>query len=289
MKLLVTGSKGQLGTELVRQAGAHELVAVDRDALDITDAAAVSSLVTKIAPDVVINAAAYTAVDRAEKDVVAAFAVNRDGPAHLAQACAEIDIPLVHVSTDYVFDGSKQGAYREDDPIAPLGVYGESKAAGEALVREYCRRHIILRTSWVFSSHGNNFVKTMLRLGTEREELEVVADQYGCPTSASDIASAIILICEHHDEQWGTYHFCQPDSTSWHGFAEAVFAEFARQGIQFKTKRITAISTQDYPTLAKRPVNSRLNCGKLEASFGIRIRPWHESLVDVIGDMRDLK
>ncbi|MDX8403771.1 MAG: dTDP-4-dehydrorhamnose reductase, partial [Mariprofundaceae bacterium] len=183
MKLLITGAKGQLGTELVRLGSAHELLAVDYDELDITDSNAVTNCINDFKPDAVVNAAAYTAVDRAESDVDAGFAVNRDGPANLAGACERAGISLVHVSTDYVFDGSKQEAYVEDDAVSPLGVYGKSKLEGEVAVRTLCGKHLILRTSWVFSAHGNNFVKTMLRLGAEREELGVVADQFGKPTS----------------------------------------------------------------------------------------------------------
>jgi len=176
MKLLITGSKGQLGMELVRQAGSHQVIAVDHAQLDISDAVAVSSYLSDVCPGMVINAAAYTAVDKAESNAAMAFAVNRDGPANLARACACLNIPLVHVSTDVVFDGSKVGAYIETDPVAPIGVYGESKLAGEQAVQACCRRYLILRTSWVLSAHGNNFVKTMLRLGAERKELGIVAD-----------------------------------------------------------------------------------------------------------------
>ncbi|OIO66268.1 MAG: dTDP-4-dehydrorhamnose reductase [Zetaproteobacteria bacterium CG_4_9_14_3_um_filter_49_83] len=287
MRILVTGSKGQLGTELVRQAGAHEVIAADYGELDITDELAVSSFIRDIRPDVVINAAAYTAVDHAEADIDAAYAVNRDGPANLARACSESDVFLVHVSTDYVFDGSKCGAYSESDPIAPLGVYGQSKAAGEVAVRELCPRHLIFRTSWVFSAHGNNFVKTMLRLGAERDTLGVVSDQFGKPTSAAELARLILAIIPDANGLWGTYHIAQPEVTNWHGFAAAIFDEARTQGWSLKLNQLSAIKTEDYPTPARRPQNSELNCDKLEATFGMKIKPWFESLSEVIGEIKD--
>jgi len=239
-------------------------------------------------PDAVINAAAYTAVDRAESEVEAAFAVNRDGPANLARACERAGISLIHISTDYVFDGSKQGAYVEGDPVSPLGVYGESKLAGEEAVRTLCPKHLILRTSWVFSAHGNNFVKTMLRLGAEREELGVVADQFGKPTSAAEIARLILDTLPDTEGKWGTYHLAQPDAVSWHGFAEAIFDAAKRQGIVMKVEQVQPISTADYPTPARRPANSELDCRLLKSVFGVTIRGWRESLAEVIGELNDV-
>jgi len=288
MKVLVTGCKGQVGIELIRQGiTTHEVVAFDHAGLDITDANAVHAVVQQVRPDVVINAAAYTAVDRAEEEVELAFAVNRDGPKNLAKACSAINIPMVHISTDYVFDGSKQGAYTEEDPIAPLGVYGASKAAGEAAVRAHCPHHLILRTSWVFSAHGNNFVKTMLRLGAERKEISVVADQWGCPTAASELARGIYAAIgkKLNADTYGTYNFCQPQKTSWHGFAEAVFSEARRQGWKLEILSVKAISTAEFPTLAKRPINSVLDCDRFESSFNQAIRSWSESLHDVINEL----
>ena len=287
MKLLIVGSKGQLGTELVLQSGLHESVSVDRDELDITDAVGVASFVSKTCPDVVINAAAYTAVDKAESDRDMAFAVNRDGPANLAKICSQKHIPLIHVSTDYVFDGTKAGAYIESDPIAPLGVYGESKAAGEAMVCEICPEHLILRTSWVFSSHGNNFVKTMLRLGAERESLGVVSDQFGKPTSAAELARIILQILPMMNGRWGTYHLAQPEVTSWYGFAGQIFHEARGQGLKLNISQLNSISTADYPTPAKRPGNSELDCTKLEAAFGVNIRPWKNSLAELVCNLSD--
>jgi len=287
MKLLITGCDGQVGTELTRQSRAlgWTVKAVDRDGLDITDLEAVNNAVCVFKPDAVVNAAAYTAVDKAERDRDAAFAVNRDGPKNLAVVCSDLDIPLIHYSTDYVFDGSKSDAYVESDPVAPLGVYGESKLAGELAVGEFCSKHLILRTSWVFSSHGNNFVKTMLRLGAERKELGVVADQCGKPTSASDIARLTLRILPGTKDSWGIYHLAQPEVTSWHGFAEAIFDEASKQGMLLKVGEVRTIRTSDYPTPAGRPSNSALHCDKLETIFGASIKPWRKSLVEVIREI----
>jgi len=303
VRLLITGARGQLGRELVRHGGGHALLAVDHDHLDICDAHAVDAVCDGFSPDVIINAAAYTAVDLAESDRELAFAVNHDGPKNLALAAESAGIPLIHVSTDYVFDGSKQGPYVESDPIAPLGVYGESKLAGEQAVIEYCSRHLILRTSWVFSAHGNNFVKTMLRLGIERQELGIVSDQHGCPTSANELARAIYAMCDAglagglNDKNWGVYHFCQPEPTTWFDFAKAIFSEavlseaiFSEtvlsetelQGIDMNVPQVKAIPTSDYPTPVKRPANSVMDCSKFEKAFGFTIRPWRDSLEEVV-------
>jgi len=289
MRLLITGCDGQVGTELTRQSRAlgWTVKAVDRDGLDITDLGAVNKAVFTFVPDAVVNAAAYTAVDKAENDRIAAFAVNRDGPKNLAVACADLDIPLIHYSTDYVFDGSKSDGYVEDDPVAPLGVYGESKLAGEQAVRELCTKYLVLRTSWVFSSHGNNFVRTMLRLAAEREVLGVVADQFGKPTSAAEIARLTLGVLSEAGGYWGVYHLAQPETISWHGFAEAIFDEARKQGVLLKAGEVRAIGTADYPTPAKRPANSELHCDKLELVFGVRIRSWRESLADAIGEIEN--
>lgn len=288
MKIFITGANGQVGTELTRQATdlGWQVMAVDRDQLDIADANAVERLVSEFTPDVVINAAAYTAVDRAESEKDAAYAVNRDGPANLAGACEALGIPLIHYSTDYVFDGSKADAYVEEDSVAPLGVYGESKLAGENAVLDGCTKHLILRTSWVFSAHGGNFVKTMLRLGAEREELGVVADQFGKPTSAAEIARVTLELLSNKTQVWGIYHLAQPVVTSWHGFAKTVFGEASEQGMDLMIKQVNPIMTSDYPTPARRPTNSELNCEKLESVFGVSIRPWRESLAEVIKELK---
>lgn len=288
MKILVTGSGGQVGTELLRLAKGFgvEVIGVDHDKLDITDQVAVQTFVFAQHPDAVINAAAYTAVDKAEDDVDVAFAVNAKAVGYLAKACADLDIPLVHISTDYVFDGSKSGTYNEDDSVSPLGVYGETKHAGEAEVQNICKKYYILRTSWVFSAHGNNFVKTMLRLGAEREELGIVSDQSGKPTSAAEIAKAIYEMLTGNKQAWGLYHIAQPEVTTWFGFAEAIFSEANKQGLETKLLKLNAIKTKDYPTPAKRPINSALNCAKLEQIFDINIKPWAGSLSEVIKELK---
>lgn len=263
----------------------YKAIGFDRSTLDITDQKAVQKTVTEKQPDAVINAAAYTAVDRAESDAEVALAVNATAVGYLAQTCADLNIPFVHISTDYLFDGSKNSAYSEDDVVSPLGIYGETKRAGEDAVRSVCRLYYILRTSWVFSSHGNNFVKTMLRLGAERETLGVVADQQGKPTSANEIAKTIYVMLTSNKQAWGTYHIAQPDVTTWFGFAEAIFSEAKQQGMQLKINRLNAITTDDYPTPAKRPVNSELDCSKLEKIFEIKLKPWSESLSNVINHL----
>ena len=288
MKIFIAGVHGQVGQALQCQASSlgWQVKAVDRDELDITDADAVLATIRSYAPEAVINAAAYTAVDQAEAEPDMAFAINRDGPSYIANACEEAGIPLVHYSTDYVFDGTKANAYGEDDPVAPLGVYGASKLAGEQAVRAGCPQHLILRTSWVFSAAGHNFVKTMLRLGKERQQLRVVADQFGKPTAAAELARLTCEILPKAKDRWGIYHVAQPPVTSWHGFAEAIFAEARRQGMDLKVSDVQAITTAEYPIPARRPVNSELNCERLEAAFGVSIRPWRESLAEVIGELK---
>ena len=284
MKLLVTGANGQVGRALV-EAGGEEVVGLDRAALDITDRAAVHRSVTEHAPSLVVNAAAYTAVDRAEAEAERAFAVNRDGPAHLAAACAEAGVPLVHLSTDYVFDGTKGKPYRESDTPHPLGVYGQSKWAGEEAVREHVDRHVIVRTSWVFGTHGANFVRTMLRLMQERDTLRVVADQHGNPTAAADIARAVLEIAEQvhdgGDAPWGTYHFAGRPATTWHGFAEAILDEARRHG-PVRTTHVEAIPTSAYPTAASRPLDTRLDSTRLAEAWGIEAPPWRPALRAVV-------
>ncbi|MFZ1642924.1 MAG: dTDP-4-dehydrorhamnose reductase [Candidatus Contendobacter sp.] len=288
MRIIVIGAKGQVGWELTRRAPllGHEVLAWDVAELDITDAAAVDRELAASGADVVINAAAYTAVDRAEQEPELAFAVNRAGPAHLAAACNRLNIPLLHISTDYVYDGRKPGPYVEDDPVAPLGVYGRSKAEGDEAVRRLLPRHLILRVSWVFGIHGHNFVKTILRLAREREELRVVADQYGCPTYAGDIADTLLELARRTAEidangAWGTYHYCGEPATTWHGFASAI-VEMARAREPLATRSVIAIATADYPLPSPRPVNSVLDCAKLAARFGIRPRLWRAGLDVVI-------
>lgn len=287
MRILVTGAAGQVGSELCRQglANGFQVIAADRESLDISDTSSVRQFVTSATPDVVFNAAAWTAVDEAESRQTEAFQVNRDGPANIASACEDYSIPIVHYSTDYVFDGTKASAYVEDDPPGPIGAYGRSKLAGEEAVRARNEKHLILRSSWVFSARRNNFVKTMLKLGSERAEIRVVADQIGKPTSAATIAEISLAIISDAEGAWGTYHLAQPEAVSWHEFATAVFEEAARHGVELAVEDVVAVSTDDYPTAAKRPENSVLDCNKLENSFNVVIQDWHDSLDSVIGDL----
>jgi dTDP-4-dehydrorhamnose reductase len=282
--MMVIGAQGQVGWELTRRALAsgHNVLAWDQAELDITDADAVDQALDASGADVVINAAAYTAVDKAEQEPERAFAVNRDGPAHLAAACARLNVPLLHISTDYVYDGAKREPYVENDPTTPMGIYGASKLAGDEAVRRLWPRHLILRVSWVFGIHGHNFVKTILRLAREREELRVVADQHGCPTFAGDIADTLLELAGRTVEidasgAWGTYHYCGAPPTTWHGFASAI-VEMAREQQLLPVKTVTAITTADYPTPAARPANSVLDCAKLIGQFDIRPRPWRDGL-----------
>lgn len=285
--VLIVGANGQLGWELVQQCrhqGMH-LLALDCPGIDIADESSAYSCLAPLPARILVNAAAYTAVERAESEPVAAFAVNREGAKNLARYCKERQIPLIHISTDYVFDGSKKGAYVEDDPVAPIGVYGRSKEGGEAEVRGLVESHLIIRTAWLYGVHGQNFVKTMLKLGRERETLRVVADQWGCPTYAADLAAAVLkivgLYLAGNKIAWGTYHYCGTGETSWHGFSEAIF-ELARKHESLKVKAITPITTAEYPTPARRPANSVLDCSKIERHFAILPRPWKESLTEMI-------
>jgi dTDP-4-dehydrorhamnose reductase len=289
----IIGSNGQLGWELVRKAEARglKILSLDYPEIDITDPAAIDARFDSTKIDLIVNAAAYTAVDRAESEPEAAFAVNCDGPANLAERCRDRNISLIHVSTDYVFDGTKPGAYVEEDPVAPLGIYGASKAAGEEKVRERLSEHIIVRTAWLCGLHGRNFVKTMLRMGREEDALRVVSDQFGCPTFAADLAEAIFEVAKQVEMSksmpWGTYHYCGRGETTWHAFAEAIF-EVAGQHEKFAIKEVLPISTAEYPTPVKRPANSVLDCSKIERHFGIRPRPWRESLAEMIEQLYKL-
>lgn len=282
--VLVVGAGGQVGRALCthRRAGLGEIVGLTRGDLDITDLAEVRRALDARPFSAVVNAAAYTAVDKAESDAAAAFAINRDGPRNLAVAAAERDIPLLHISTDYVFDGTRDGAYRETDPTGPTGVYGASKLAGEEAVRAAQPHHVILRTSWVYAASTGNFVATMLRLAAERPELRVVADQRGGPTEATAIARALLTIVERLGEgrPWGTYHFSGAPAVTWHGFAQAIVARAAPRLRQ--VPQVTPIRTADYPTPARRPANSVLDCGKIEAQFGIGQPDWSATLGTIV-------
>ena len=286
--ILVIGDKGQLGWELIRQAESFDgrVVGVDIEELDITDQLAVQAYLNQQMFSAVINAAAYTAVDKAEKEPEIAFSVNRDGPRNLALACNEKSIPLVHVSTDYVFDGYKSGPYGEDDLPSPIGIYAHSKAEGEQWVAKAARRHMIVRTAWLYGVHANNFVKTMLRLGREKTELRVVNDQYGCPTSAAALAAAILTICRNiftadDFNAWGVYHYCDAGETTWYEFARKIF-DIAAGYETLSLQKLVPITTKEYPTPAKRPPNSVLSCDKIQRIFNIQRKPWEENLAEVM-------
>lgn len=289
MRILIFGRIGQLGTELARRpwAPGTQLIFLDRDEVDIGNPAAVTGAIAANPCDLVINAAAYTAVDKAEAEPDAAFAVNRDGPRAMAEICRARGMPLLHVSTDYVFDGTKSTPYSEADAITPLGVYGHSKAEGEQAVRDALPEHVILRTAWVYAAHGHNFVKTMLRLAADRPELRVVADQHGCPTAAADLAMALHQLAERYAAErslaWGTYHFTGQGETTWHGFAQAIIDLAAP--VTGKRPLVQAITTADYPTPARRPANSRLDCRRMTEVFGITARPWPEALAEVVAEL----
>jgi dTDP-4-dehydrorhamnose reductase len=275
--ILVFGGNGQLGRELTRAAASRSIAlqALSRAEADIGDGAAVAAALACWKPNLVVNAAAYTKVDLAESHVEEARQGNEIGPATLAAACAAADVPLVHVSTDYVFDGRKEGAYRESDPVCPISVYGRTKAAGEDAVRRILDRHVILRTAWVYGEFGQNFLKIILRLAETRDELRIVADQEGSPTSTAELAEAILNVASaflHDRTLAGTYHFTAAGVTTWHGFASRI-VEIAAP-LTGRNPRVIPIGTADYPTAAKRPANSRLDCRLFIETFGFFPRHW---------------
>ncbi len=290
VEILLTGAGGQVAWEIERRAaaGRFSVKALTRAELDIADNKAVQREIAASAPRIIINAAAYTGVDKAESDSDRAFEVNRDGPAHLAAVCAARHIPLVHISTDYVFDGARSGTYVEDDATAPLGVYGESKLAGEAAIRGFLDRHVIVRTAWVYGVHGHNFVKTMLRLGRERDVLRVVADQQGSPTFAGDLADALLTISRRllgdplPEEAYGTFHYTGGGVATWHSFAERIF-DIAAPALG-RRPTVEPIATAEYPTPAKRPANSVLDCSKIAQVHGIMQRPWEAALQEMLAE-----
>jgi dTDP-4-dehydrorhamnose reductase len=285
--LLVFGGEGQLGRALgeAKAPTGWRVTAVSRAAADITDADQVMRAIAAHEPAVVVNAAAYTAVDKAENDSKAAFLINEYGAGIVARAAAEAQAAVIHLSTDYVFDGQASRPWREDDPVAPLGVYGVSKEAGEQALRLATDRHVILRTSWVFAAHGHNFVRTMWRLGTAREELRVVDDQRGCPTSARSIAAATATVAGRlaaGNAHWGTFHFAGAPSTTWHGLADAVFQEMAKR--TGRRPRLVPIATADYPTPARRPANSILDTSRIFRVYGIAAPDWRADLSVVLDE-----
>lgn len=285
----MTGGAGQVGRALARHRwpDGWEAVALTRAELDLSDPSAIAAVLAGRPWAAAINAAAYTAVDRAEQEPVAAWAVNALAPAALAQGCRAADIPLVHVSTDYVFDGSKRGAWEVDDPVGPLGVYGASKLGGELAVATAHPRHAIVRTAWVVGPDGANFVKAMLRVGAERPALRVVDDQHGSPTSADDLAAVLALVAvrmaDDRDAPAGLFHFSNSGPTTWCGFARAIFAEAARRGGPLPV--VEAIGTADYPTPARRPANSLLSTARIELEYGVVPRPWPVAVEPILDQL----
>ncbi|MCX8224897.1 MAG: dTDP-4-dehydrorhamnose reductase [Sulfitobacter sp.] len=283
MKILVFGHSGQVATELRALIGADiQITALDRAGADLTDPTACAAAINTHAPDAVINAAAYTAVDKAETDQATADLINAQAPAAMARACAARDIPFVSISTDYVFSGAGTDPWQPGDPTDPQGAYGRTKRDGEVAIKAAGGRWAVLRTSWVVSAHGNNFVKTMLRLGAERDALTIVADQIGGPTGAAEIAQACVTIAKtllSEPQKSGIYHFSGTPDTSWADFARAIFDQ---AGI---TCDVNDIPSSDYPTPAKRPLNSRLACSATQAAFGIARPEWRDSLTRIIDQL----
>jgi dTDP-4-dehydrorhamnose reductase len=295
MKILLFGATGQLGTELCRMLPAlGEVIAATRSGTlpdgsptanaDFEKPSSLSELIERVAPDIVVNAAAYTAVDQAERDHATAFRVNAEAPRIIAEACARSGALLVHYSTDYVFDGTATRPYREEDPVNPLGVYGASKLAGEQAIQASGTRHMIFRTAWVYALHGHNFLRTMLRLAAERDELRVVADQFGSPTPASFIAETTTRILSRSPQESGLWHLTTSGHTSWHGFAQAIVERAHGRGLIATQPRVTAIDTSDYPTPATRPAWSVLDCQYFDRHFKTQRISWQQGLEQVLGE-----
>ncbi|WOB25720.1 MULTISPECIES: dTDP-4-dehydrorhamnose reductase [Xanthomonas] len=301
MTTLVFGANGQVGTELLRAFTADGAVIATTRSGQLPDGSAceiadfdvpdtLTGLLDRLHPTAVVNAAAYTAVDRAEQDRDSAMRANAQSPGVIAQWCAAHDVPLVHYSTDYVFDGQGSAPYREESQTSPLGVYGETKLAGEQAIRASGVEHLILRTAWVYASHGANFLRTMLRVGAERDELRVVADQIGTPTPAALIADVTAqLLRQRSPGTSGTWHLTAAGQTSWHGFAEAIFEQAVAAGLLARAPRVVPITTADYPTPAKRPAYSRLSIDKLQNDFGIVLPQWQAGLQQVIAELAAAK
>ncbi|MBB1279869.1 dTDP-4-dehydrorhamnose reductase [Pseudoalteromonas sp. SR41-1] len=287
MKVLITGKNGQVGSCLVSQLSNMteiNFLALSREELDITNAEQVSKIVNEYKPSIIINAAAYTAVDKAESEVELANAINSFGPKNLAKAAAHVNAAIIHISTDYVFAGNKDGLYTETDEVNPQGVYGQTKLAGEQSVAQECDAHIILRTAWVFSEFGNNFVKTMLRLAQTRDTLGVVGDQFGGPTYAGDIAKAIVSIAQQLQQgstKFGVYNYSGYPHVSWQEFASEIFEKAFAKNLVQSPVTVNSILTADYPTPAKRPANSKLDCSKITTDFFIQPSDWKAALNNI--------
>jgi len=278
MRVLVTGVTGQVGGALLTALnGKADVVPAPRAVLDLADAETIASALDRIAPDLIINPAAYTAVDRAEDERDLAYRINGEAPGHIANWAARRSVPLIHLSTDYVYDGSSERAWREDDMTGPLGIYGASKLAGEDAIRAAKGPHLIIRTSWVYAAKGTNFLRTIARLAAERPELRIVADQVGAPTSAQVIADGIATIVAEHTSDL-PHRFAAAGETSWHGFATAIIDGLRARGAPLKAHSIVPIRTEDYPTKAKRPANSRLDMTRLQRVFGVTTPHWSQAL-----------
>ena len=292
MKILLTGKNGQVGFELQKKLSTlGEVIATDREELDLTDLNAIRSFIDQIKPDIIINPAAYTALDKAESEPNLAYQINVMAPEVLVEKAGELDIPLVHFSTDYVFDGLKKEAYVETDETNPQSVYGKTKCDGEKKVRKHAK-HIILRTSWVFGAHGNNFLKTMLRLFKEKDSLNIVGDQRGSPASASmlsDVTFKIVdtIIKNKNFHDYGTFHVTSDGETNWHQYASLIATELIKLNVKIKCgpDQIRPILTSEYPTAAKRPLNSRLNTDKLKKTFMLELPHWELEVKKVLGEI----
>ncbi len=293
MRIVLTGITGQVGAELNRLLHAnsrYQVIGLDRQALNLAQPDKIGDAIAPLQPDLIINPAAYTAVDKAEAETELAHRINAEAPAQLAQVAEDLEIPLIHVSTDYVFNGQQSTPYRETDPTDPLGVYGKTKLLGEQGICDRTQRFIILRTAWVYGTEGGgNFVKTMLRLGAEREEMRIVADQIGSPTWAREIAGAIAalipkLTTNQASELCGTYHFTNSGVASWYDFAVAIFEEAQQIGLPLKVQQVTPITTADYPTPARRPAYSVLHCAKIATVLGTSPPHWRQSLRQMLRD-----
>lgn len=296
-KILLTGVNGQVGHALkhallANKAFSDVFVALDRSQLDLSRADEIRRVVQAVQPDLIINPAAYTAVDKAETEPELAYAINATAPQILAEEAAKVGAKLIHFSTDYVYNGKKTSPYLEDDVTEPLSVYGKSKLAGEDAIRAVGLSHLIFRTSWVYGAYGKNFLKTILRLAGEREELRIVADQFGAPTSSHSIAEATLSVLARWDgEVTGAYHLVNTGQTSWHGFTSAIVEEYSRlqagkEWPLLKVKAIQAITTKDFPTPAARPANSCLNTSKLMQDFSVQLPDWRDALVEELNQLR---
>jgi dTDP-4-dehydrorhamnose reductase len=289
MKILVLGCKGQLGRCLNDQLTNtdHEVIYSSRDQIDIADFEVTKNKILKTSPDLIINATAYTAVDNAEEDQKTANLINHLAVKNIADICNQLECWLIHVSTDYVFDGKSKVPYKEDDQTNPQGAYGETKLKGELAIQASGCQHIIIRTAWVFSEYGNNFLKTMLRLGAERDDLSIVGDQVGCPTYSQDIASAIVQIIPqlHSQKDYGLFHYCGNTPCTWYDFAKAIFEQAKTNNLKIPSI-VKSIETSAYPTPAKRPAFSVLDCSKIENDFGVHASNWHDGIGQVISKLK---